>query len=53
MMDDTVKTEFKGPGQWRSQAARLEKESAPKSRLAVLAEKARMKSDVKDDKPKD
>ena len=25
-MSDEVKTKFKGPGQWRSQAARLEAE---------------------------
>lgn len=44
-MSNEIKTEFKGPGQWRSQAARLEKEDATKSRISELAEKARMKRD--------
>lgn len=26
MSEEEVKTEFKGPGQWRSQAAKLERE---------------------------
>lgn len=29
--DKEVKTKFKGPGQWRTQAARLEGKDKPKS----------------------
>lgn len=31
-MSDETKTKFKGPGQWRSQAARLEKEAEEKAK---------------------
>lgn len=37
---EEVKTKFKGPGQWRSQAARLEKET-PQQKIKKLADKAK------------
>lgn len=39
-MSEEIKTHFKGPGQWRSQAARLEKES-PKEKIKKIADKVK------------
>ena len=39
-MSDEIKTHFKGPGEWRRQAAELEKET-PEKKIKRLAEQAK------------